>query len=70
MGESMQFLKIKQISNYPRQDLDAGAVIDWPEREALRMIASNLVERVIEPAPTPKPPTEKTTARKATETRG
>lgn len=64
---------IKQITNYPRQDLGAGSVIDWPEAEALRMIEANLVEAAPEPvppAPTPRPATERTTARKATETRG
>lgn len=65
---------IKQLSNYPRQDCDAGAVIDWPEAEAKRMIAANLVLAVADPetvpAATPRPTNERTTARKATETRG
>jgi hypothetical protein len=59
-------MRIKQISNYPRIDLDAGAVLDWPDTEAVRMIAAGLVERAdpVESFEAPKP-LERATAGKA-----
>jgi hypothetical protein len=69
----MPTIKIRQKTNYPDTTQGAGAVLDWDETEAKRMIAAGLVDEVLAPsppAPTPRPKPETATRPKATEKRG
>ena len=59
---------IKQKTNYPNQSLGAGAVREWDDTEAARMIAAGFVD----PAdpPTVEPPATPETRKPKRETRG
>ena len=58
---------IQQITNYPVQSLDAGAVLEWDDAEACRMIEANLV---VAWAPEPAAPVQQTARKPKRETRG